>query len=151
MRIVFAHEHPKVKRPDSIFLAGPSPHGKEDYNWRPEALDLLTELGFSGTVYVPLPRDGEWTDNYDGQIDWELEYLDAAGARVFWIPRSAELPGFTTNVEYGLYLKQPNMVLGYPENAIKMRYLDYVARHKFGVPVFHTLRETLACGIRLLG
>ena len=110
MRIVFAHEHPKVKRPDSIFLAGPSPRGKEDYNWRPEALDLLTELGFSGTVYVPLPRDGEWTDNYDGQIDWELEYLDAAGARVFWIPRSAELPGFTTNVEYGLYLKQPNMV-----------------------------------------
>ncbi len=145
MNIVYAQEDYEVTSQSSIFLAGPSPRGKSEYNWRPEAIEILKERGFSGDVFVPLPRDGEYTGDfdYDSQIDWELKYLNLAKVIVFWIPRDVQnLPGFTTNVEFGMFLKSGKIILGYPEGAPKMRYLHYVAE-KNNVQVFNNLNETI--------
>jgi hypothetical protein len=130
MEVIYAHEHP-VSRPGlSIFLAGPSPRGNSDYDWRPEALDCLSSASFAGTVYVPLPRNGLYLPDYDhnAQVDWELKYLEDCDAIAFWIPRDVlKLPGFTTNVEFGLFVRTGKIVLGYPLEAQKMKYL-----HLFG-------------------
>lgn len=149
MNILYAHEHLENKGLPSIFLAGPSPRKKDDINWRPEALSVLERLGFRGDVFVPLPRSGEWHPDYDAQIEWELEHLFLATVIAFWVPRDlTRLPGFTTNVEYGLFLLSKKIVLGYPPDAEKMRYLDFVAR-KFGVPFFNTLEETLKAAVSM--
>ncbi len=146
---IYAHEHPKSENELSIFLAGPSPRGKEDYNWRIKALEYLNNKKFKGMVYIPLPKDNNWLENYDAQIDWELMYLNKANAIAFWIPRDlVHLPGFTTNVEFGMFLKSDKIVLGYPKNARKMRYLHYLANLN-NVPVFDTLEETLDSSIFL--
>jgi hypothetical protein len=152
MEVIYAHEHPCLAPKHSMFLAGPSPRGSADCNWRPEALEYLSITHFDGTVYVPLPRNGEWLPEYDheAQASWELQYLEQATVVVFWVPRHVHtLPGFTTNVEFGLYVSSGKIVLGYPESAHKMRYLRFLA-NKFNVSVWHTLPQTLNGALRLL-
>jgi len=137
---IYAHE---TGEGDGIFLAGPSPRKSDDLDWRPLALDILSQGGFCGEVYVPLPRNGVWLDNYDAQIDWEVEYLNKARIIAFWIPRHIEnLPGFTTNVEFGEFLHSGKIVFGYPSGADKMKYLHYRAL-KSGLPVFDDLGAML--------
>ena len=69
---------------------------------------------------------------------------------VFWVPRDLDtMPGFTTNVEFGLSVASgKHIVLGYPEGAPKMSYLRTLA-DKFDMPVFKHLDLTLveAAGI----
>ncbi len=151
MHVVYAHECPpeSAKGERGIFLAGPSPRSAEDINWRPGAVDTLKEIGFTGIVYVPLPRDGNWSPEYDAQVSWELKYLEGATCIAFWIPRDLNyLPGFTTNVEFGLYVRSGKIILGYPVGAPKMKYLDLLAK-KFKVPIKHTLRDTLIKAVQM--
>lgn len=150
MKEIFAYEKSSGSDVQGLFLAGPSPRDKKQVNWRPEALGYLAEQGFDGEVYIPLPRDGKWAEDYSDQIEWELEYLERADVIAFWVPRhSANLPGFTTNVEFGLFVKSGKIVLGYPPEAHRMRYLHYLA-DKYGVAVHDTLKETLGATIALL-
>lgn len=152
MNIIYAHENPSIISHDSIFLAGPSPRGNNEYDWRPEALEILKNENFSGDVYVPLPRDNKFKGDfdYDSQIEWELKYLEASKVIIFWIPRDIQnLPGFTTNVEFGMFLKSGKIVLGYPSDAPKMRYLKYVAE-KNNVLVSNSLKETVKFGLKKL-
>ena len=143
MEVVYAYESPKGVHSQSVFLAGPSPREESHPNWRPAALEILENLDFNGAVFVPLPRDGVWSLDYGEQVEWELAHLREAGRIVFWIPRDLEtLPGFTTNVEFGMYVSSGKAVLGFPDGAPKMQYLEYLA-HRMGVFVFHTLEETL--------
>ena len=153
MRLLYAQEKSSEKFSRSIFLAGPSPRGNNEYDWRKQARILLHRLGFDGILYIPLPRDEVFQqEDFDhaAQIDWELEHLEKARVIVFWIPRDlSTLPGFTTNVEFGRFSRSGHTVLGYPEDAPKMRYLHHIAKLD-GVPVFHTLDETLAAAMNLL-
>ena len=55
MNVVFSDQTLELSQP-SIFLAGPSPRSSGVPSWRPQALDLLRALGFSGTVLVPERR-----------------------------------------------------------------------------------------------
>lgn len=151
MKLLYALEHSEVKE-RSLFLAGPSPRGHGEPDWRKDAVAWLEAAGYDGTVFIPLPRDGVYRADYDhvAQIDWELEHLEKAGAIVFWIPRDLKLlPGFTTNVEFGRFSRSGRAVLGYPEIAPKMRYLHHLAVLD-GVPVFHTLEETLGAAVETL-
>ena len=155
MKEIYAFEDPLRKTFDkkpSIFLAGPSPRDLKDLNWRCEqdgALEYMNKKRFQGLVFVPLPRKGLWGDNYDGQIDWELKYLRASTVIVFWIPRDLQkLPGFTTNVEFGLFVESKKVILGHPEKAPKTGYLDYLAKLN-NVPIYHTLEATLDKGMKL--
>lgn len=114
-----------------IFLAGPTyritpgvPCNQE--SWRFEAIKLLEEQGYSGSVCVPEWRDGikpvDWT--YSRQLDWEGENLAKAKVILFWIPREMKLlPGFTTNVEFGEWMKSGKIVVGAPTDAVSIRYI----------------------------
>lgn len=129
-----------------IFLAGPTPRSRAVASWRPQALDLLAQLGFDGAVVIPEDRDFDNRCDFDyaGQIDWERASLKASDIVVFWVPRClADMPAFTTNIEFGFVSErgQP-FVLGYPVDSPKMRYLAHVA-NEYKRPVFHTMEETL--------
>lgn len=134
----------------SIFLAGPSPRG--DYTdwkgtWREDAIRILQAQGFDGHVFIPLP----FSDlSYEAGVAWEQHFLEIADHIVFWIPRSEELPGFTTNIEFGEWMRSGKVSLGYPISTMKMRYLDVKAQ-KYNFQVNHTLEGTLQHAVHLLG
>lgn len=125
-----------VEGSKSIFLAGPTERisgqigdGKYSHTeWRNEAISLLRSYNYDGLVCVPELKEREWTNDYRRtQIDWEEYYLDECGVILFWVPRKLDsLPGFTTNIEFGMYLiKRPfNMTYGHPEDAEKIEYMD---------------------------
>jgi hypothetical protein len=146
MRLIYAQETDTEESTNSLFLAGPSPRGNGEYDWRKDAIAFLERVHFDGAVYIPLPRNGLFRqEDFDHvtQIDWELEHLEKAQAILFWIPRDLKsLPGFTTNVEFGRFSRSGRAILGYPEGAPKMRYLQHIAKLD-GVPIFHTLEEAL--------
>jgi nucleoside 2-deoxyribosyltransferase len=131
----------------SIFLAGPTPRSSKVASWRPEALKLLTELGFNGTVYVPEAMDWGPHSQYTEQLHWEWEGLNQATVVIFWVPRNIRtLPAFTTNIEFGNLVSSGKALMGYPKEAEKMKYLDALAR-RHHVPVMHSLRELLSAAI----
>lgn len=116
--------------PNSIFLAGPTPRSDDVKSWRPEALKLLAQQDFEGHVFVPESSDWGWLGDYDGQVRWEWEALGRAACVLFWVPRNLEdMPGFTTNVEFGfMAARYPfRVILAAPEDAPKLRYLRFVA------------------------
>lgn len=131
----------------SIFLAGPTPRSDDVSSWRPEAISVIEALDFNGRVFVPESSDWRQRDNYDGQVAWEWEALNAATVVVFWIPRDMDtLPGFTTNVEFGYLAASGKALLGFPSDAPKTKYLEDLAiRHC--VPVFHSLKDLLAAAV----
>ena len=117
----------------SIFLAGPTPRDEAVHSWRPYAIKLLREMGFDGVVYVPEYETGEVLHNYDNQIEWEWKALAHAGAILFWVPRNLEtMPAFTTNVEFGYWVRDDRTFYGRPSSAALVRYLDslYKRHHK---------------------
>lgn len=133
--------------PKSIFLAGPTPRDARVPSWRPAALEQLEAMGFEGTVYVPESANWQAHDNYTGQVHWEWEALNLATVVVFWVPRDLQdMPAFTTNVEFGNLAHSGKLVLGYPNGAPKMSYLDALAT-RFGVPVYASLTATLEAAV----
>lgn len=127
----------------ALFLAGPTPRSADVASWRPQALEILQECGYNATVIIPEDRGFHNRTDFDyaGQIEWERACILRADAVLFWVPRDlADMPAFTTNIEFGMVSErgQP-YVLGYPEGAPKMRYLDHVARSQ-GASVLHDLR-----------
>lgn len=153
--VVYAREPLPAVGP-SVFLAGPTPREVAVASWRPGAIREL-EAGWSGpeplTVLTPESRGGRRAKEYHDQVDWEARALDAATAILFWIPRDLRtLPGFTTNVEFGLYARSGRVVLGAPPecpNPERNRYLVWVAQ-RYGVPVFETLPATVAGALCLV-
>jgi len=103
----------------SIFLAGPTYRISDTTpwtppSWRKEAMERLQKLGFDGDVFVPEWRDNikpaDWT--YSRQVNWEDDNMIKANVILFWIPRKMEdLPGLTTNVEFGMWLKSVKFYL----------------------------------------
>lgn len=84
MKVLYAREQTTEDGIEAVFLAGPSPRGNGEPDWRKDACHHLEQIGFSGTVYCPLPRDGRYHDNYDydDQITWELAHLEKAAVIV---------------------------------------------------------------------
>lgn len=131
----------------SIFLAGPSSSVAGGQRWRKDSLLLLKKIGFTGTVMIPEKEDWQPHNEYDRQVEWEFEALNAATVVVFWVPRNLpDFPAFTTNTEFGLLAATGKVVLGFPENAEKMRYLAALA-DRFNIPVFRSLEETLVAAV----
>lgn len=157
--IMGAEMRPVPTTPNSIFLAGPTPRDEFTPSWRPEALRILKELGFTGTVFIPEARGGGWANDYDTQVVWEWTALAASSAVVFWVPRElSHMPAFTTNVELGFIaaLRGSRIAFGAPEDAPKNRYLQSLVNQSalfhglfgtgentFAPPCASTLKETL--------
>lgn len=123
------NEHP------SIFLAGPSLR-PDQFNlaelsrWRNNFVSILAEsdLPFLKEVNIIIPeyRDekqpSDWT--YSRQVSWEMEQMKKATIIGFWIQRTTETPGFTTNIEFGEYMNSGKIVVGFPENTLKNEYIE---------------------------
>jgi 8-oxo-dGTP pyrophosphatase MutT (NUDIX family)/nucleoside 2-deoxyribosyltransferase len=153
MEVIYSREMFPLAWKKSIFLAGPTPRSNDVKSWRPEALRILRLLGYDGVVFIPEDRNGGIYENFDHreQVEWEHRALNAADCILFWVPRNLKtLPGFTTNVEFGLYVHLGKSVLGYPPDAEKMKYLHLVAE-KNDIPIAHTLQEAIEKALKFIG
>ena len=111
----------------TIFLAGPSPRHPTTKSWRPAALQILEDIGFDGIVLSPEWDPAKPGFDWDKQVEWEYMGLEMAQPIIaFWVPRSNDLPGYTTNVEFGRYVGSGRAVYGRPDGANKTRYLDWL-------------------------
>lgn len=156
MKICFSDQKPILTN-NSIFLAGPTRRDSHyDYSWRKTAVDILYEkTNFDGVIYIPELYEKRKFENreIEKQTRWEWDCLDAAGIIVFWVPRELpDMPAFTTNIEFGIYTekKPKQIVLGYPENAEKMRYLKQRYDAVVGRKIHHTLENTLIEAVKQL-
>lgn len=132
----------------SIFLAGPTlrDNPKDFTPWREHAAHRFKERAFQGNLYIPEPFKGD----YERQIKWEETHLEKCDCIMFWIPRDMKiLPGLTTNVEFGEWMKSGKVVLGFPKEAEHISYLAHKAK-KYEIPVAHDLVETVELAIRMV-
>ncbi len=152
METVYTDESFPCNVTKSIFLAGPTPRSPEVTSWRPEALQILAELGYDGHVFVPEYRDAAPGEvDYKERIDWETEGLNRADCIVFWVPRNLKtMPAFTTNVEFGAWTSSGKVIFGAPADAPKNRHLELKA-DEMSVPRLQTLKKTLAQVCAFLG
>lgn len=148
LKVVHSQEDLSQIKGESIFLAGPVLRPTKDNPvtmtfWREEAIKILEEKGFEGTVMVPEHENFGGEFIYQNQVEWEDEALKKATMIIFWVPRDfTHLPGFTTNVEFGEWMRSGKVVLGYPSSAVKMRYLQHKA-DKLEIKTANTLTETV--------
>lgn len=150
MRVNFSDEV-VLKGKKSIFLAGPTPRGKEVASWRVEAVKKLEELGFDGVVFVPEYSTWIPKDNYVNQANWEREALTEATIILFWIPRSLpDMPGFSTNVEFGYWLHSKKVIYGRPDGAPKTRYLDWLYETDYNEKPFNDLDKLLEYAVEII-
>lgn len=128
--------------PNGIFLAGPTHRSwaPNKLRWRQQAIKLFSEYGFKGNLFVPEFRNTENADIpiHNSKIyEWEHFAMSVADVILFWIPRSEELPGFTTNVEFGYCMGHglKKVVYGRPDNTPHTDYLDWMfANELMGYP-----------------
>ena len=150
MRVNFSDEV-VLKGKKSIFLAGPTPRGKEVASWRIEAVKKLEELGFDGVVFVPEYSTWVPKENYINQANWEREALTEATIILFWIPRSLpDMPGCSTNVEFGYWMHSKKVIYGRPDGAPKTRYLDWLYRTDYNEEPFNNLDRLLEYAVEII-
>jgi len=166
MQLIFSNQPLPDTIVKSVFLAGPSPRSLDEQDWRHEAIAVLKQLGFDGTVFLPVPSyrfydnvldKGTTGWSYDDQIAWEVQARDRADIIAFWVPRVIDptkpdlgMPAFTTNFELGEDLHSNKVAYGRPAAAVKCRYLDERITQT-GLPVHETMEALFADVINRLG
>ncbi len=137
-----------LKGGKSIFLAGPTPRGKDVTSWRNEAIAILEEIGFDGIVYVPEYSTWKPKADYVDQAMWERICLTESTVIAFWIPRHLpDMPAFTTNVEFGYWLHTNKVVYGRPDDAEKIKYLDWLYKLDYAEEPVNNLRKLLEVSV----
>lgn len=135
---------------NSIFTAGGTPRSPSVQSWRPEALRILKEIGFQGTVCVPESLEGFFND-YTFYVEWETECLINCEKILFWVPRNMQtLPCLTTNMELGYWLaKDPDKVwYGRPNDAVHIAYLDWWYQRVSQKSIYDSLENLLKDAIK---
>jgi hypothetical protein len=142
---VYALEEAPLSYSASIFLAGPTPRKNDVKSWRPEAIELISELSENQNIeiVVLIPEPRSWIDSvsYLDQVEWEKRYLEMADAILMWVPRDmkSSLKGLTTNIEFGKYVESGRLFYGRPKKADKTRYLDWMYTDIIGQQPLNTL------------
>ena len=150
MRVNFSDEV-VLKGKNSIFLAGPTPREEKVASWRVDAVKKLEELGFDGVVFVPEYSTWVPKTNYVDQANWEREALTEATVILFWIPRSLpDMPGFSTNVEFGYWLHSKKVIYGRPDGAPKTKYLDWLYKTDYNEEPFNDLDKLLEYAVEII-
>jgi len=150
----------------TIFLAGPTVRGNQTHltSWRNEAVDIFKRLEFDGNLIIPEFTDRKESDQFRYDIPvWEYNGLQKSHVILFWIPRTRELIGLTTNHEHGYWmaLHREKMVYGRPNDAYRMTYLDIMwvedakrrskeSKVYVPCPIYTTLDRTVTASIQLL-
>jgi nucleoside 2-deoxyribosyltransferase len=160
------HETVDYQHTPSIFLAGPTVRGHQPHltSWRFDAVKLLIDRGFKGNVIIPEFLDKKESDKYRYDIpEWEFEGLRKCHVILFWLPRTRELIGLTTNWEHGYWVarKREKMVYGRPDNAYRINYIDVMwaadardrqeqdPEHKYvPCPIYNTLEKTVDAALK---
>ena len=138
-----------IKCEKSIFLAGPTPRSNDVKSWRKYACEILNRNGFDGVVYVPEYSTDKPKTDYVDQAEWERDALINSSVIAFWIPRNIkDMPGFTTNVEFGYYLHTGKVIYGRPNNASKIKYLDWLYKVDTNMEPFDNIEELLLFSIK---
>lgn len=133
-----------IKGKKAIFLTGPTPRGENALSWRNEACKKLENLGFDGVVFVPEYSTWKPKADYVDQAMWERIALTEADVIVFWIPRHLpDMPAFTTNVEFGYWLHTNKVLYGRPNDAEKIKYLDWLYELDYNQKPFTNLDDLL--------
>ena len=133
-----------IKGEKSIFLAGPTPRDKDTISWRVDAVKILEKLGFDGVVYVPEYSTWKPKTDYVDQAMWERIGLSNATIIAFWIPRHLpDMPALTTNVEFGYWLHSGKVIYGRPNDAEKIKYLDWLYKLDYNKDPIDSLEELL--------
>ena len=147
----------------SIFLAGPTVRGNQPHlvSWRNEAVVYFRENDFEGNIIIPEFSDKLESDQNRFDIPvWEFEALQRSHVIMFWIPRTRELIGLTTNHEHGYWMARDRnkVVYGRPQDAYRISYLDIMwvedNKSRFGknsdCPIYTTLEKTVTASIELV-
>jgi hypothetical protein len=148
-----------------IFLAGCTVRGNQPHltSWRREAEDLFRQNGFDGTLIVPEFKDKTASDKHRPDLPiWEFTGLRMCDCIMFWIPRTRELIGLTTNHEFGYWMARDRrkVIYGRPDDAYRMAYLDIMWKADADIYyqniskrpsaiIYHTLPETVKAAIEL--
>lgn len=152
MKLNYSDKDVIISNKKSIFLAGPTPRDEGTPSWRNEAIKYLEDKNFDGIVYIPEDEFIRKNDYVD-QAEWERKALSNSTIIVFWVPRELEkMPAFTTNVEFGYWLaKRPiDIIYGRPDDAKKVKYLDWLYRKESNEEICNTLEGTINNAILLL-
>lgn len=137
-----------IKGQKSIFLAGPTPRKENVASWRMEACKLLEEKEFDGVVYVPEYSTWKPKGDYVDQAQWERDALLNSSVIVFWIPRELpDMPAFTTNVEFGYWLHSGKVIYGRPDDARKIKYLDWLYKVDTDLKPYNNLKDLMFSAI----
>jgi len=144
----------------SVFLAGPTVRGNQPHliSWRFEAIERFRKQGFSGNLIIP-----EFSNKYESdQVrydipQWEFEGLIKSNVIMFWIPRTRELIGLTTNHEFGYWTARDRdkVVYGRPNDAYRISYMDIMwvedckdrFSKNYGALIYTTLEKTVKASI----
>jgi hypothetical protein len=147
---VIKYGYPLQKIPDIkgrvIFLAGPTVRGHQQHllpSWRDAAIHFIKDeylkiKDSTDSVKQPLtiiiPEFENKSESDKGRYDlpiWEFAGLQRADLILFWVNRSRELIGLTTNFELGYWLaKNPNKVFyGRPDDSYRTDYNDVMYKH----------------------
>ena len=138
----------------TIFLAGPTVRGNQPHltSWRTPAAWLFDKLKFEGNLIIPEFTDKTQSDKYRYDIPvWEYTGLRKSRVIMFWVPRTRELIGLTTNHEHGYWIARhrSKVVYGRPDDAYRIAYLDIMwvedAKDKGEIPgpIYNTLPKTV--------
>jgi len=117
-----------------VFLAGPTVRGNQPHltSWRREAEEFFLSQGFRGTLIVPEFKNKTTSDKGKEWIPlWEFCGLMECDEILFWIPRTRELIGLTTNFEIGYWIarERHKITYGRPDDAFRMKYIDLMWNH----------------------
>ena len=150
MHLVYALEESPEKNLPSIFLAGPTPRQRSTVrSWRPRAIRTLKKLGFNGVVYIPENRIRSAKIDHKKQPKWEHRMLFKSSCVLFWVPRNTKrLPGFTTNIEFGLFSRSGKVSFGAPKRAHRIDYMRFMA-DEFDIPQSWKLEDAIRTAIAI--
>jgi len=144
----------------TVFLAGPTVRGNQTHlkSWRLDAAKLFADKGFDGNLIIPEFTSPTESDKYRYDIPvWEYNGLQKSHVIMFWIPRTRELIGLTTNHEHGYWMARDRdkVVYGRPDDAYRVSYLDIMwvedakRRHWFNkINIYNTLEKTVDAALR---
>ena len=148
----------------SVFLAGPTVRGNQTHlkSWRPDAVELFRKYNFDGNIIIPEFSVNTVSDKYRYDLPaWEFEGLRKSNVIMFWVCRSRELIGLTTNYELGYWTaKNRNKVIyGRPDDAYRITYDDVMwyedgkvsAPSDQNYPIYNTLEKTVDAVIKKIG
>ena len=128
----------------SIFLAGSIEMGKAR-DWQTEVQDKLKLLDV--VLYNPRREDWDasWTqdisnDDFRGQVEWELDYLDKADLILFYFDPNTKAP--ITLMELGLFAKSGKCLVCCPQGYWRRGNVQIVcARYK--IPLMDNIHQLI--------